>query len=381
MINLQYEGLAISSAFKAYCYLKEGPASCQADQPNQWVPDAVICDVQLPDGDALTLFSQIQGFKHLEHVPFIVLSKTVAPDLQWKALQMGIDDFYTVGISAAELDQRIAFLRKYKSEINDATNRNQCVEDEKLRFIPLAKRAFDIVASGTALLLLSPIMLLVALMVRLDSKGPIFYVSKRVGTGYHIFDFFKFRSMRVGADKELDTLMHLNQYEEDELKVADTSPEINDASSIDHLLTGLLSDQEDTTGSADFIPNDGKNGTTFVKFENDPRVTPLGKFLRKTSLDELPQLINVLKGDMSIVGNRPLPLYEAEQLTTDQWSKRFLAPAGITGLWQVSKRGKADMSQTERMQLDVDYANAHSFWYDVKIILRTIPAMIQKESV
>ena len=95
----------------------------------------------------------------------------------------------------------------------------------------------------------------------------------------------------------------------------------------------------------------------------------------------MPQLLNVLKGDMSIVGNRPLPLYEAEQLTTDNASYRFLAPAGITGLWQVTKRGKGDMSAEERILLDKEYADKYSFWFDVKIMLKTFPALLQTESV
>jgi lipopolysaccharide/colanic/teichoic acid biosynthesis glycosyltransferase len=104
--------------------------------------------------------------------------------------------------------------------------------------------------------------------------------------------------------------------------------------------------------------------------------------MRNTSIDELPQLFNVLKGDMSIVGNRPLPLYEAEKLTTDQFALRFLAPAGITGLWQVTKRGKSgQMSAEERMDLDNEYAKHNSFWHDIKIILRTIPVLFQKENV
>jgi lipopolysaccharide/colanic/teichoic acid biosynthesis glycosyltransferase len=107
----------------------------------------------------------------------------------------------------------------------------------------------------------------------------------------------------------------------------------------------------------------------------------LGSILRKTSLDELPQLINVLKGDMSIVGNRPLPLYEARQLTKDEYAARFLAPAGITGLWQVTKRGKDDMSNEERIQLDINYALKNSFIDDLSLLSKTIPAMIQKEKV
>jgi lipopolysaccharide/colanic/teichoic acid biosynthesis glycosyltransferase len=103
--------------------------------------------------------------------------------------------------------------------------------------------------------------------------------------------------------------------------------------------------------------------------------------LRNTSLDEIPQLFNVLIGDMSLVGNRPLPLYEAEKLTNDQIAWRFLAPAGITGLWQVTKRGKDNMSPEERIALDMEYAMKNSFWLDAKIILSTIPALFQKEKV
>jgi len=125
-----------------------------------------------------------------------------------------------------------------------------------------------------------------------------------------------------------------------------------------------------------------KRENAFFKMANDPRITKVGRILRNTSIDELPQFINVLKGDMSIVGNRPLPLYEAELLTTDQWSKRFSAPAGITGLWQVTKRGGSNvMSADERKQLDIEYADNFSFWYDIKILLKTIPAMLQHENV
>jgi lipopolysaccharide/colanic/teichoic acid biosynthesis glycosyltransferase len=120
---------------------------------------------------------------------------------------------------------------------------------------------------------------------------------------------------------------------------------------------------------------------TFMKFKNDPRITRVGNIIRKTSIDELPQLINVIKGDMSIVGNRPLPLYEAEQLTSDDWGQRFLAPAGITGLWQVEKRGQSSMSEEERKSLDNKYAQNFSFWNDIRLILKTIPALFQKENV
>ncbi len=177
---------------------------------------------------------------------------------------------------------------------------------------------------------------MIALAIRLESKGSIFYISKRAGRGYKIFDFFKFRTMFVGADAKIRELSHLNQY------------------------------------------NAGEAGAMFFKINNDPRITKVGAFLRNTSLDELPQLVNVLIGDMSLVGNRPLPLYEAASLTTDEWAKRFMAPAGMTGLWQIKKRGKEDMSIEERLNLDIDYADRFSFMYDLWIMANTPSALIQR---
>ena len=115
--------------------------------------------------------------------------------------------------------------------------------------------------------------------------------------------------------------------------------------------------------------------------ERDPRIFAFGQFLRKLSIDELPQLINVLNGDMSLVGNRPLPAYEAEMLTGNEWSARFLAPAGLTGLWQVTKRGQANMRAEERIALDIAYSKDYSLLTDMGIIFKTFNALVQKENV
>ena len=125
-----------------------------------------------------------------------------------------------------------------------------------------------------------------------------------------------------------------------------------------------------------------KQERAFVKIENDPRITKIGRFIRKYSIDELPQLFNILKGDMSVVGNRPLPLYEAELLTSDEYIDRFFAPSGLTGLWQVEKRGGAGkLSPEERKMLDIKYAKTFSFFGDILIIFKTFTAFVQKENV
>lgn len=379
LTHLRYEGLPLNGAFKAYCYIKE-----QLEE-YQDAPDAIICDEFLPDGDAVTLCERLKQIPGAANIPFITLSKSPSAEGKIRALEAGVDDYFGTDVTAKRLDGRIGFLRRYKPEI-----RSHFANKSHTRgwHAPLGKRVFDILVASLALLALSPILLLIAILIRLDSKGPIFYVSKRVGTGYQIFDFFKFRSMRVGADQELSKLMHLNQYCQ-EPESDDISPKITEDSCLDCLMgeepcSPIVVVNGEEICENQYMKNLKKsedNGTTFVKFENDPRVTPLGRFIRKTSLDELPQLFNVLRGDMSIVGNRPLPLYEAEKLTTDQWSKRFLAPAGCTGLWQVTRRGKANMSTSERIELDVIYAEEYSFWYDLKIMLKTLPAMVQKEAV
>jgi lipopolysaccharide/colanic/teichoic acid biosynthesis glycosyltransferase len=306
-------------------------------QEDEGTIDAILLNPEQATGD----IPKLKEFSKSKAIPLFVYTSKFDQLAKDKALAVGADDYHYGAISTG-LYKRIEFVKKiknYKKQRGSKPYVSHTAEEVPQIKLWSLKRAFDVLVSGTALLMLSPILLLIALIVKLESRGPIFYISQRAGTGYQIFNFFKFRSMRVGADKELQKLSHLNQYS------ANTS-----------------------------------NGV-FFKLKDDPRITKFGAFLRKTSLDEIPQLFNVLIGDMSLVGNRPLPLYEAEKLTKDQIAWRFLAPAGITGLWQITKRGKEDMSEEERIALDMEYAMKNSFWLDLRIMLKTIPALLQKEKV
>lgn len=248
--------------------------------------------------------------------------------------------------------------------------------------IPLGKRLFDIFFSLCILIAISPILITVALIIKLTSRGPIVYKSKRVGSNYRIFDFYKFRSMYVDADQKLNALAKTNNQYAKNKKSTDVRGRCAECIEKGIECQNLIYFDDIAVCEKLYSQNKKEeNASAFNKISNDPRVTPFGNFLRNSSLDELPQLFNVLLGDMSIVGNRPLPLYEAEKLTTDEQSLRFLAPAGITGLWQVSKRGKKEMSPEERMELDNTYAKNYSLLFDIKIILKTFPALLQKDNV
>jgi lipopolysaccharide/colanic/teichoic acid biosynthesis glycosyltransferase len=241
----------------------------------------------------------------------------------------------------------------------------------------IIKRCFDIVFYLLALLLLSPFLGLVAIAIKIENPGPVFYKSKRVGRFYQIFDFYKFRSMYVNADAMLSTVKDQNQYG----KTAKTInfQEVNEESIFqeDFLIgdEGLVSEEDWNKATT------AAEANAFIKIKDDPRITKVGQFIRNTSIDELPQLLNILKGDMSFVGNRPLPIYEATKLTTDEYIERFNAPAGLTGLWQVTDRGRADVSPENRKLLDVQYATQGSFLMDLTILFKTPMAAFQQENV
>jgi len=212
------------------------------------------------------------------------------------------------------------------------------------------KRIFDLIVSTLSLVVLSPLLLMIAIAIKLDSPGPVIYVQRRVRGSQdpeephperHMFSFFKFRSMYVNSDSAIHQ-SYMTEY-------------INGNS---------------------HKANNGNKHNPVYKMKNDPRITRVGRFLRRTSLDELPQLYNVLIGDMSLVGPRPALAYEIEQYR--QWHKQRLVPqAGLTGLWQVS--GRTRLTFEEMVQLDIEYSHRRSIWLDFTILLKTFPVVFSRD--
>jgi len=194
------------------------------------------------------------------------------------------------------------------------------------------KRVFDVLTAGLILVFISPVLLALAILIKLDSPGPVIYRQTRIGENGKPFVMFKFRSMR-----------------------ADTDPSIHQAH-----VTRLIKENLD--------PAQLENGKSSLKMENDPRITRLGRFIRKTSLDELPQFVNVIRGEMSVVGPRPSLPYELEQYK--DWHKRRLeALPGVTGFWQVHARNQVSFDEMVRM--DLEYIQDQSLWRDLLIVLQT----------
>jgi exopolysaccharide biosynthesis polyprenyl glycosylphosphotransferase len=192
----------------------------------------------------------------------------------------------------------------------------------------VAKRWIDLCGGAMLLLVLTPILLIVALLIKLDSPGPVFFRQERIGLYKRRFHLVKFRTMVNGADRQQQALEHLNE----------------------------------------------AAGPVF-KIKEDPRVTRVGKFLRRFSIDELPQLLNVLKGEMSLVGPRPLPVRDVERIAV-QWHKRRLSmKPGLTCLWQVN--GRSNVSFDHWVHMDLEYIDRWSLGLDLKILVKTIPAVLK----
>lgn len=214
---------------------------------------------------------------------------------------------------------------------------------------PVAKRWFDVTIASTLLIVLSPLLALVAVLIKLDTRGPVFFAQERVGARRETdakgavdweikpFRMLKFRSMVANADQSLHE-SHIRAFVSGTLDLED----------------------EETT----------------IKLHDDPRITRVGKWIRRTSVDELPQLINVVKGEMSLVGPRPVPLYEVEGYQPRHYERLHAIP-GITGMWQVEGRGQVTFE--EMVGMDIWYVRNASFWVDLKIIAQTIPAVLRGE--
>lgn len=339
---------------------------------SQWIvenglPDGVICESKLIGDNGFDFFDfWIDQFDTEKNIPFFILDDEKNQDTIEKVQEKGINEIFTKPIQSETIISRILILKKNNPKLKE-------VEISKsISFThyetPFFKRTFDIIFSLIGLILLSPLLLIFIIAIRIESKGKALYRSKRVGSGYKVFGIYKLRSMYTNADKRLQELSHLNQY----LKEAHPS------SSVKHSVHQSKDNEKK------------EEGTTIIDSEaatiNDPRHTKIGHILWKFGIDRWPQLINVLMGDMSVVGNRPLPMYEAELLTTRDLKKRLYAPAGMTGLWKIEAHRKYKaMSSEARKDLDNKYAeiakNKYSFWRDIWIILRTIPAMFQKKNV
>jgi len=337
LVDLFDGGYAAESAEKAIGIL------AKVVEKRNTCPGVIIIDAALGISSLHAIHRFLSASRSLSAIPLMVEVSGIPHDkvVGFRSLSF-IDDIIDLQQCNERLLTKISFLSRIK-DYNNQKELQQKIDKPFHAFTPKyspMKRLFDIVVASMALMLLSPLFILIAIAVKLESKGPIFYIAKRAGRGYRIFNFYKFRTMVVDADKKIEQMTHLNQY---------------------------------NTTSTD--------GPVFFKVTNDPRITRVGAFLRNTSLDELPQLINVLLADMSLVGNRPLPLYEAQTLTTDEWAARFMAPAGITGLWQIKKRGQDDMSVEERINLDIDYAKRNNFMYDLWIMANTPTALMQKSNV
>ncbi len=236
--------------------------------------------------------------------------------------RVGVQSVYSMDLFATEVAKR----RSVDQTDASAVVLHMVHNDHRRIF----KRAVDLAGAAAGIALLSPLLAVVALLVRVTSKGPVIFCQDRYGLNKRTFRMYKFRSMVADAEKQQARLEHLNE----------------------------------TTGPV-------------FKIREDPRITTVGRFIRKTSIDELPQLFNVLRGDMSLVGPRPLPMRDVSRFSEPWLMRRFSVRPGLTGLWQVS--GRSNTGFAHWIKLDLEYIDRWSFLLDLKILARTVPAVLKKE--
>ena len=256
------------------------------------------------------------------------------------AIYLPFGSFYKHSSEVASLCQQHGITMRFNSDVFGLkTTRWREEEFDGNRYIATytdsselwprtAKRILDITGASAALLVLSPVLVTAAIAIKRASPGPVFFLQDRIGVNKRRFKIFKFRTMVPNAEKMMSQLEEHNE------------------------VTGPV-----------------------FKIKNDPRITPIGKFLRRSSIDELPQLLNVLKGDMSLVGPRPLPVRDYEGFNEDWQRRRFSVKPGITCLWQVKRR--SGISFDEWMLLDLRYMDEWSLWLDLKILAKTVPAVLR----
>ena len=357
------------------------------DAAQIWLADDQTFALVMADADnGPTVARRLRSDARYQSKPVLIVDQSINHKLMKTAIDAGATDVLALSEDDPDLRHKIYQYADLSRQLQSLPQANWPSAAYQL-VIPWWKRAIDIIVALVALILLSPVLLIVALLIAFDSKGPILYKSKRAGTNFRVFNMYKFRTMQATADQQIKNLAPNNIYSRA------AAPDETDPDNETEWLCNacrqrgvgcqqLLFDQTRPVCEKLYL-RESEEAAKFMKFRNDPRITRLGTFLRNSSIDELPQLINILLGDMSLVGNRPLPLYEAEKLTSDESVKRFAGPAGLTGLWQVKKRAKGEgaMSDRERILLDIDYAGTFSFKTDMAILWRTFFSLWQKENV
>ena len=272
----------------------------------------------------------------LEHLPEF-LRQNVVDEV---VIALPMKSHYAQAASIVAMCQKQGIITRFLSDlfnVRSVTTKTEHIGGQAITTISthnlselslFVKRLVDICASVILLLVASPVFLIVAALMKLTSRGPVFFTQERLGINKRLFNVYKFRTMVLGAEEMLRDLEHLNEVE----------------------------------------------GAAF-KIKNDPRITRVGRILRKTSIDELPQLLNVLKGDMSLVGPRPLPVRDYNGFGEDWHRRRFSVKPGVTCLWQIN--GRSNVSFDHWMELDMEYIDNWSLVLDLKILAQTIPAVIR----